>query len=128
MKTLAIVGALYLVSGAWCLFNPQVAGTYVGYGMPSSLAYAEFFTVYGGLQLGLGLAMVCASRSARFLEGALFMSLIVSWCLFAARLISMMLFPVVLSNANALAMGFLEFVLALVLSVAFLKMYRESGA
>jgi hypothetical protein len=124
LTTLTLVGVLYCVSGVWCLLNPVLAGSYVGYGMSSSLASAEFFTVYGGLQLGLGLGMVIASRSALYMAGGLVMALVVSWALLFARLASGVVYPEVFSNPNSLGMTVLELVLAVALGIAFLRGLR----
>ena len=86
MKLFMACGVLYLLSGLWCLFQSQQAAAGVGYQFTSSFGESEFIVVYGGLQLGLGLAMVICARLPLLVMGALVFSLIFSAVLTLFRL------------------------------------------
>lgn len=73
-----VIGFLYLCSGAWCTFNSTIAAGFLGIIFESSLGLAEFFSVYGGLQIGIGLAMVLTSNFKHYLEGGLFFAAVLS--------------------------------------------------
>lgn len=85
-------GLLYLLSALWCVFQADAAAAFLGLGLDSSLARSEFFSVYGGLQAGLGVAMVMSSFKPAYLEAALFFSAVFSACLAIFRLISFFVF------------------------------------
>ena len=86
MKTLFIVGALYLISGTWCAWQPELASAYLGFSLAGPLANSEFFSVYGGLQVGLAIAMLCCARIPLYIEASLFFAMLFSGilCLFRA--------------------------------------------
>lgn len=90
-----ICGFLYLVSGAWCVFQPELASGFLGFVLETDIAQSEFFSVYGGLQVGLGLSMLITSFQPRYLEASLFYSAIFSCTLALFRLLSILLFGVV---------------------------------
>ena len=83
-----VCGVLYLLSAMWCVFQADAAAGFLGLGLNSNLARSEFFSVYGGLQAGLGAAMVLSSFAPRYVEAALFFSAVFSACLALFRLIS----------------------------------------
>lgn len=58
MWPLNVVGILYLLSGVWCTFRYQLAAGYVGYELQGNKGAVEFLSVYGGIQLGLALAVL----------------------------------------------------------------------
>jgi hypothetical protein len=51
-----INAAMYAVFGLWCARRLDGTAQNLGYTVLSSSGRSEYFTVYGGLQLGLGLA------------------------------------------------------------------------
>ena len=58
MWTLMPFGLIYLGLGLWCLAAPEIAAGGVDYLLQSDTARAEFITIYGGLDIGIGLAML----------------------------------------------------------------------
>ena len=52
---LAIVGLLYAALGLWCAIDPQTTSRKVGFDLRGGSGGSEFLTVYGGLEVGLGL-------------------------------------------------------------------------
>jgi hypothetical protein len=115
MWTLKVVGILYLISGLWCAFKPELAASFLGFTL-SDVGLAEFISVYGGLQVGLGLAMMLSSVRPNYLEGALFFALITSLGLFVFRLIAI---SSVASGGGVYAMAVLEGLFVLVLAMQF---------
>lgn len=121
MLILRIVAGLYLLSGLWCLIRPDLAASYVGYEMTGVAATAEFFTVYGGIQLGLGIAMLLGSFKEGFQEATLFLALVFSLTLIGTRLISFIIYPEALGHVGAWLMAEIEGFIALALGVAYYR-------
>jgi hypothetical protein len=55
---LSIVGAMYLGLGIWCAVQPQKTSRTVGLQIVPGAGQSEFLTIYGGLEVGLGLAFL----------------------------------------------------------------------
>lgn len=92
MAVLRVIGGLYLLSGGWCAFAPALAAGFLGFSFSNNTGLSEFFTVYGGLQVGLGAAMVLSSLVTRYIEAALYFSAIFSTGLLLFRVAGMFLF------------------------------------
>lgn len=90
-----VFGLLYVLSGLWCAISSELAAGFLGLAFADVSGQAEFFSVYGGLQLGLGLAMLISSWRADYLEGSLFFAMIFSGCLAGFRVLSFILFGVI---------------------------------
>lgn len=112
MTLLRVVGCLYLLSGGWCAFAPGLAAGFLGFSFTGSTGYAEFFAVYGGLQVGLGAAIVMCSLNSRYIEAALYFSAILSTSLLTFRIVGMLLFGF---SAELAGMALLETLIALAL-------------
>lgn len=112
MSSLRIVGSLYLLSGCWCLLQPQLAASFLAFRFTDPAGLAEFIAVYGGLQLGLGVAMWWVPRESMQTLAALRYSTVVSAGLLAARAWAMLTVSV---TPALLAMAVLEAVLVAVL-------------
>lgn len=101
-----LFGCLYLVSGLWCAFQSELAAKFLGFELLTGLGRSEFLSVYGGLQLGIGAAMLVSSFKAEYLEAGVYFSAIFSSFLALFRMFSFAKF------------GFMdEFILMLVLEV-----------
>jgi hypothetical protein len=87
-----LCGFLYLLSGIWCVLRPELASGFLGFVLDSGSVKSEFFSVYGGLQTGLGLAMLLTSFRMAYVEAALYFSAIFSATLALFRLLSLQLF------------------------------------
>ena len=114
MSVLRVVGWLYLLSGGWCAFAPELAAGFLGFSFTGNTGYAEFFAVYGGLQVGLGAAIVMCSLSNRYIEAALYFSAILSSGLLTFRIVGMMLYGF---SSELAGMALLETLIALALWV-----------
>jgi|GEM_PF-6962509 len=85
---LVVVGILYLFSGAWCLINVDASASFLGFGLTNAEAYAEFASVYGGLQLGFAVAMLSLARYDQHVYSASLFALILSTMFLVIRLYS----------------------------------------
>lgn len=117
MWTLRLVGLLYLASGTWCALNPVESAVFLGFSF-SNLGMAEFFSVYGGLQVGIGMAMILSSLNEYYFPGGLFFSVVLSCGLLMFRIIAMLQFG---SNDALFSMFILE---ALIVVVLFMQLRR----
>ncbi|QDU31005.1 hypothetical protein ETAA8_61580 [Anatilimnocola aggregata] len=52
---LALVGVAYIILGVWCTVSPQQTANSIGYSFRNGSGMSEYITVYGGLELGMGL-------------------------------------------------------------------------
>ncbi len=112
MVILRAVAALYLISGLWCASAPQLAAGFLGFGSLNEKGLAEFFTVYGGLQAGLAVAMgVMSLKPLHTLAGLLFAA-IFSSILGLFRVFALALYGV---DMALFGMTLLEVTLAVVL-------------
>jgi hypothetical protein len=55
---LAIVGVVYIFLAGWCSLMPDKTSNVVGFTLQPGSGQSEFLTVYGGLELALGLAFL----------------------------------------------------------------------
>ena len=55
---LAVVGAMYVSLGIWCAVQPAKTSRTVGLEILPGAGQSEFLTIYGGLEVGLGLAFL----------------------------------------------------------------------
>jgi hypothetical protein len=117
MWALRSIGILYLLSGLWCALNPQVASDFLGY-MLTNVGLSEFFAVYGGLQVGLGVAMLIASIKTEYIEASLLFASITSLGLLVFRLIALVRFD---ASEGIVAMVILEAVIVIVLGLQYRK-------
>ena len=123
MWPLRIVGGLYLVSGLWCALNPELAAGFLGFTLlPNGLT--EFFSVYGGLQVGLAMAMILASTKPEYLAGGVFFAWVTSLGLLAFRIMGVLLYG---GDAGIYAMAVLELGIVLLLSWPLLQAQKASG-
>ena len=99
-------GFLYLLSGLWCVFQLELVAGFVGFELLTDTGKSEFFSVYGGLQVGLGLAMLMTSLKSEYLEAGVYFSAIFSSFLALFRVSSFIVY------------GFIEsFVFILILEI-----------
>lgn len=116
---LAIVGIAYLLLAGWCMAQPSKTANSVGFELRPGSGQSEYFTVYGGLQLGLGLVFLLPLLRPEMLDFSLTACLLVHASLIMVRAISLFLY----SGISSLTWGFagLELVLCLVALVLWIK-------
>jgi predicted RND superfamily exporter protein len=113
---------LYLLSGLWCTFQYQLAAKYVGYVLVENRAVVEFLSVYGGIQVGLALAVFYFSGRPKGSRDAVLFTLFISLGLFAYRVGAMSLLG---SDPALLAMACVELVIVILLVYQLLHQLRK---
>lgn len=121
MWTMRSIGFLYLLAGIWCALQPALASGSLGYQLESDTGLAEFFTVYGGLEVGLGAAMIVTTLRLEWFQGGLVFAVIISWVLAIFRVLSLLVFD---PEQSAFVYLSLEVVLAVLLGGTLLKVNR----
>jgi hypothetical protein len=100
---LTVIGAAYLVLAAWCAFAPEQTSASLGLSLRSGSGQSEFLTVYGGLQLGLGLYFLLPWVRPDSARTVLLASVIVHGSLVAFRAVSLPLYGVKTSTTLVIA-------------------------
>lgn len=78
MITLLVVGTLYVLLGIWCTLRPTSTARAVGFDLIGGGGLSEFVTVYGGLEVGLGAAMIVTAIVPELRAGGLVFALVLS--------------------------------------------------
>ena len=100
---LAVVGVAYLVLAAWCSLRPGQTSQSVGYTLMPGSGQSEFLVVYGGLELGLGIAFLLPLYDSNWTSFALFICLIIHACLVLFRTTSFFLYSGIHTTTYVLA-------------------------
>ena len=100
---LAIVGVAYIILAAWCSLSPGKTSNAVGFTLQSGSGQSEFLTVYGGLQLALGIAFLWPLYRPTEVDFPLFLCLLIHASLVAFRTVSFMLYKDIPTTTYALA-------------------------
>jgi hypothetical protein len=100
---LAIVGAAYIVLAVWCAASPDATANAVGFELISGSGQSEYFVVYGGLELALGIAFLWPLRRVEDTVGALRLCCLVHSCLVVFRTVSFFQFSDISKTTYALA-------------------------
>ncbi|MEZ6046182.1 MAG: DUF4345 family protein [Planctomycetaceae bacterium] len=100
---IVVVGLLYVVLGVWCAVAPTKTSKYVGFQLAPGGGQSEFFTVYGGLELGLGLAFLIPLFRTETTGTMLLVSLLLHASLVLFRSLSFMLYTDIPSSTYGLA-------------------------
>ncbi len=66
-----LIGLLYVALGVWCTADPRGVAQRVGFTLDSDSGVSEFVTVYGGLEVGLGVALLLTSFAPSLQAGGL---------------------------------------------------------
>jgi len=89
-----LVGLAYLLLGLWCSAAPRAVAKRVGFSLDSGSGLSEFVTVYGGLEIGLGAALVLTSLHPALRDGGLAFGAIFSLALPLFRLATILRYDV----------------------------------
>ena len=100
---LAIVGAAYLLLAAWCALKPEQTSASVGYELRAGSGRSEYFTVYGGLQAGLGILFLWPLMRPESTPTVLLGCLVVHGAIVVFRSLSFALFAGIQSTTMILA-------------------------
>ncbi len=100
---LAIVGAIYAALAVWCSVAPGKTSETVGLQIKPGAGQSEFLTVYGGLEMALGIVFFWPLFRQEFTAYALLVCLIVHACLVVFRTIGFFLYPGIPSTTYGFA-------------------------
>ena len=100
---LTIVGAAYIFLAAWCSLMPEKTSMAVGFTLLPGSGQSEFLTVYGGLELALGIAFLWPLYRPAELTLPLFLCLLIHGCLVAFRTIGFVLYSGIENSTYGLA-------------------------
>ncbi len=102
---LAFVGAAYIGLAAWCSIMPEKSASAVGFVLQPGSGQSEFLTVYGGLELALGLAFLWPLYRPAETALPLILCLLVHGCLVAFRTAGFVMYSNIQSATYGLAMS-----------------------
>ncbi|GEM_PF-236707 len=102
---LAIVGLTYVGLAIWCSVAPDQTASAVGFTLAPGSGQSEFFVVYGGLELALGIAFLWPLRRPSDTEFALRLCCLVHSCLVVFRTASFLKFTDIGATTYSLAAG-----------------------
>ena len=85
---LAVVGAAYIFLAIWCAVQPDATARSVGFELLPGSGQSEYFVVYGGLELALGIAFIWPLRRKEDTVGALRLCCLIHSCLVVFRTVS----------------------------------------
>ena len=102
---LAAVGAAYLGLAAWCALAPTQTSKAVGFDLVPGAGQSEFLTVYGGLELALGVIFILPLFRPQDAGYALSVCLILHGCLVTFRAASFALFGGIGATTYSLAVS-----------------------
>lgn len=120
---LTVVGLLYVALGVWCAAAPATTSKKVGLERINESGRSEFFTVYGGLEVGLGATLIVLAAQSSTLSSGLIACLLIHGGLVLFRAISFSLYDAMKGLTLNLAIG--EWVIFLA-SLALLIASRRS--
>lgn len=102
---LLVVALLYIGLGVWCSVAPATTSAKVGLERVGPGGRSEFFTVYGGLEVGLGLVLVALAWKEESVVYGLLTCLLIHGALVAFRSISFVLYDAMQGMTLKLAIG-----------------------
>lgn len=109
---LALVAVLYIGLGIWCAVAPEATSAKVGLSPVGEGGRSEYFTVYGGLEVGIGLALLALAAASGTTMAGVITCLAIHGGLVLFRSISFALYDAAQGFTLRLAIG--EWVIFLV--------------
>lgn len=100
-----LIGVLYVGLGLYCSLLPERASKTVGFQLNPGSGQSEFLTVYGGLEVGMGLVFLLPLLRPAETEFSLSACLIIHGCLVLFRSIGFALFRNFEPITHKLAIG-----------------------
>lgn len=83
---LMVNAVMYIGLGAWCTLLPDKTSAAIGFGLASPSGRSEYLTVYGGLEIGLGVFFLIAALDPPLRPAAILLALVTYGCLAVFRL------------------------------------------
>lgn len=87
---LALNAILYVVLAAWCTLLPGRTSEAIGFAFTKAAARSEYITVYGGLELGMGIFFALAVFVPGLRPGAIVFALAAYGCLAVFRVATLL--------------------------------------
>lgn len=100
---LTLVGIAYLALAGWCLLQPQRTARSVGFELITGPGQSEYLTVYGGLQIGLGLLFLAPWLKPDLTGPALLACLVIHTSLVCFRTLGFLLYSNLTSTTYTVA-------------------------
>lgn len=120
---LAFVGIAYIGLGIWCAVAPEKTSKAVGFALQPGQGESEFLTVYGGLEVALGLLFLWPLYKREEVTFPLCACLVVHGCLVVFRTIGFFVYTGFETTTYGLA-G-LEWAIFLTTAVLFVIMKKK---
>lgn len=115
---LTLIGIIYVLLAIWCAVAPDATSQAVGFIVKPGSGQSEFLTVYGGLELALGIVFLWPLYQKEVTRFSLYVCLIVHGCLVLFRTIGFFVFTGFGSTTYSLAGGeWLIFLMSLTLCI-----------
>lgn len=89
---LAVIGVLYVLLAGYCALLPEKASKAVGFNLQPGAGQSEFLTIYGGLELALGILFLWPLFRPGEVSFPLLACLVVHGCLVLFRTAGFFLF------------------------------------
>ena len=102
---LVLVSLLYFALAIWCSVSPQTTSEKVGFELIGGSGQSEFFTIYGGLEFGLALVLLCSIFRNESVSYGLIACVLIHASLVVFRTISFFLFEGLEPMTFKLAIG-----------------------
>lgn len=90
---LVLNAVIYLGLGAWCTLDPGGTSRAIGFTFAKAAARSEYVTVYGGLEVGLGLFFAVAAWQESLRPAGLLFALLTYGCLALFRMGTLVSMP-----------------------------------
>lgn len=115
---LTLIGIIYVLFAIWCAVAPDATSQAVGFIVKPGSGQSEFLTVYGGLELALGIVFLWPLYQKEVTRFSLYVCMIVHGCLVLFRTIGFFVFTGFGSTTYSLAGGeWLIFLMSLTLCI-----------
>lgn len=102
---LAAVSLLYIGLGIWCAVAPATTSAKVGFERIGDAGRSEFLTVYGGLEVGIGIALALLAWRNESVVYGLVTCVAIHGALVAFRSVSFLLYDAARGMTLQLAIG-----------------------
>lgn len=113
---LAVTALVYFSLAIWCTVSPAATSQKVGFQLKEGSGQSEFMTVFGGLEFGLALILLCSIFRAQTVTYGLIACVLIHGSLVLFRTISLFSFSGIEPMTYKLATGeWVIFILGLVI-------------
>ena len=113
---LAVTALVYFSLAIWCTVSPAATSQKVGFQLKEGSGQSEFMTVFGGLEFGLALILLCSISRAQTVTYGLIACVLIHGSLVLFRTISLFSFSGIEPMTYKLATGeWVIFILGLVI-------------